>query len=94
MPEIIYGVHFITEADLDELKRLFEAEALPGTILAEFEVPNVIVIRHVHINDPFDVRFKSTFKTSWILTPAELYSKFTIRDDANRTLTFALLDPK
>ena len=94
MPEIIYGVHIITDKNKEKLKKSYYHEILLGLKPASFEVGCVIVMRNVHVIDPFDARFKSTLRTYWLVTLEEFESKFVINEDGHRTSEFALITPK
>ena len=92
---IIYAVQPITRENLDELKRIHPPETVMRTPRdIPFKVGNVLVIRKIHIPDPFETSMKTTLESVWLVTHSSLLEKFDFDRSVQRSQEFKIITLK
>lgn len=91
MFEVIWSADFITEENRTILETTYNNRQFG---LTDFKVGLVVVVQTINSSDPFDPRMGIRNENCWLVTREEFDSKFTIKDDDNKTDTFAIITPK
>lgn len=93
--EEILSAYFITEKNIEELKRDLGASILPhipGTAI-EFEVGKTVVIQTIKTPDLFDSSFSNVLNNAW-LVPRKKFDEMFVVTEAVETENFAIIARK